>query len=146
MLLGWLFPVLEEVAELADGLNLFIYSGGGGFLQGAGEEVKGVEEAICVSVGWFREVVMAELNGVGDKGRFFGGVDDLEAAVVLQGGADVEAVAGAEGPGGADERLVVDKYAASDGAEGGGVEVEGFIEVLPIGSDGGDGGLAEEVE
>ena len=42
LLLGWLFPVLEEVAELADGFNLFIYSGGGSFLEGAGEEVKGV--------------------------------------------------------------------------------------------------------
>ena len=38
---------------------------------------------------------MAELNSVGDKGGFCGGVDYLEAAVVLQGGADVEAVAGA---------------------------------------------------
>ena len=81
--MGWLLPVLEEVAELADGFNLFIYSGGGGFLEGAGEEVKGLEEAICVSGGWLREVVMAELNGVGDKGGFCGCVDNLEAAVVL---------------------------------------------------------------
>ena len=38
---------------------------------------------------------MAELNGVGDKGGFSCGVDYLEAALVLQGGTDVEAVAGA---------------------------------------------------
>ena len=89
---------------------------------------------------------MAELNGVGDKGGFCGGVDDLEAAVVFQGGANVEAVAGAEGPGGAVEGLVVYEYAASDGSEGGGVKVEGDIEVYPCGCEGGDGGLAEEVE
>ena len=77
--MGRSFPVLEEVAELSDGFNLFIYSSSGGFLEGSGEEVKGVEEAICVSVGWLREVVMTELNGVGDKGGFFGGVDNLEA-------------------------------------------------------------------
>ena len=106
--LGWLFPVLEEVAGLADGFNLFIYSSGGGFLEGAREEVKGVEEEIFVSGGWFREVVIAELNGVGGKGGFCGGADDLEAAVVFQSEADVEAVAGAEGPGGAGGGLVVD--------------------------------------
>ena len=121
MRLGWLFPFLEEVAELADGFNLFIYSSGGGFPEGAGEEVKGVEEAIFVSGGWLREVFMEEVNGVRDKGGFCGGVDDLEAAVVLQGRAYVEAVAGMEGPGGAGGGLVVDEYAAYDGAKGGGV-------------------------
>ena len=46
--MGWSLPVLEEVADLADGFKLFIYSSGEGFLQGAGEEVMGVDEAICV--------------------------------------------------------------------------------------------------
>ena len=71
--------------------------------------MKVVEEAIFVSGGWLLEVGMAELNGVGDKGGFCGGVDDLEAAVVFQGGADVEAVAGAEGPGGVGGGIVVDE-------------------------------------
>ena len=57
--------------------------------------------------------------------------------VVLQGGADIEAIAGAEVSGGAGGGLVVDEYAASDGTEGGGVEVEGAIQVLPSGSEGG---------
>ena len=48
--------------------------------------------------GWMRKVVMAEFNSVGDKEGFGGGVDNLEAAVLFQGGADVEAVADAEGP------------------------------------------------
>ena len=78
-------PLKSSHVELADGFNLFIYSGSGSFLEGAGEEVKGMEEAICMSGGWLREVVMAELNCVGDKGGVFGGVDDLEAVVVLQG-------------------------------------------------------------
>ena len=86
MRLGWSFPVLEEVLELADGFNLFIYSGGGGFLEGAGEEVKGVEEAICVSVGWLLKVVMVELNGVRDKVGFSCSVDYLESVIFFQGG------------------------------------------------------------
>ena len=42
-----------------------IYSGGGGLLQGDGEEVEGVYEPIGVSGGWLRLVVVAEINGVG---------------------------------------------------------------------------------
>ena len=45
----------------------------------------------------------------------------MEAAVVFQGGANVDAVTGAEGPGGSDGGLGVDEDAAADGAEGGGV-------------------------
>ena len=108
--------------------------------------MEGVDEAIFMCDGWMRKVVMAELNSVGDKDGFGGGVDDLEAAVVFQGGADVEAVAGAEGPGGAAGGLVVYEYAESDGAKGGGLKVEGDIEVFPCRCEGGDGGLAEEVE
>ena len=89
---------------------------------------------------------MAELNGVRDKDGFCCGVDYLEAAVVLQGGADVVTVAGAEGPVGACGGLVVDEYAASNGAKGGGVKVEGGIEVFPSGSEWGDSGLADKVE
>ena len=70
----------------------------------------------------------------------------MEAELVFQGGANVEADTGAEGPGGAGGGLVVEKYAASDGAEGGGVKVQGDIEVFPSGSERGDGGLAEKVE
>ena len=105
-----------------------------------------MDEAIYVSGGCLREVVMAELNSVRDKGGFYCGVNYLEAAVVLQGWDDVEAVAGAEGPGVAGGGIVVDGYAASNGAKGGGVEVEGVIEVFPSGNEGGCSGLAEEVE
>ena len=70
----------------------------------------------------------------------------MEAAVLFQGRADEEAVAGAEGPGGAGGGLIVDEYTASDGAKGGGVKFSGAIEVFPCRCEGGDGGLAEEVD
>ena len=50
---------------------------------------------------------------------------------MFQGGADVEAVAGAEVPGVSGGGLGVDEDAEAYGAEGGGVEVDGAIEVLP---------------
>ena len=80
---------------------------------------------------------MAGFNSVVDKEGFGGGVNNLEALVVFQGGDDIEAVAGAEVLGGLGVGLVVDKDAAADGAEGGGVEVEGAIEVFPCGCEGG---------
>ena len=95
-----------------------------------------MEELIFVRDGWIRKVVVAEFNSVGDEEVFGGGVEDLEVEVVFQGGADVEAVAGAEGPGGSGGGLVVDEDAEANGAEGGGVKVEGIIEVLPCGREG----------
>ena len=139
-------PVLEEFAESTDGFNFFVWNSGGGFPEGAGEELEGMEEAIFVCDGWMRKVVRVEFNSVGDKEGFRGGDDNLEAAVLFQGGDNIEAVAGAEGPGSAGGGLVVYEYAKSDGAEGGGLGVEGSIEVFPCGCEGGDGGLEEEVE
>ena len=69
--------------------------------------MEGVEEAIFVCDGWMRKVVMVELNSVEDNEGFGGSVDDLEAAVVFQRGADVEALAGVEGPGGSGGGIVV---------------------------------------
>ena len=141
-----MFPVLEEVAESADGVELFVNNSSGGLFEGAGEEVEGMEDSIFVRDGWMRKLFVVESNSVGDEEGSGGGVDDLESAVVFQGGADVEAVTGAEGPGGSGGGLVVDEDAAANGAEGGGVEVEGDIEVLPYRREGGNGGFAEEVE
>ena len=42
--LGRIFPVMEEVAESVDGVELFVENCGGGLFEGAGEEVEGVEE------------------------------------------------------------------------------------------------------
>ena len=65
---------------------------------------------------------------------------------MFQGGANVEDVAGVEGPGSLVGGLGVEEDEAADGAEGGGVKVDGAIEVLPCGREEGDVGLAEEVE
>ena len=124
-------PVLKEVAELAYGVELFVDNSGGGLFEGAIEEVEGVEESIFVRDGWMHKVVLAEFKSVGDEEGFGGGDDNLKAAVVFQGGANVEDVAGAEGLGVSGGGLVVDEDAAADGDKGGGVKVEGAIEVIP---------------
>ena len=77
-----------------------------------------MEKLIFVCDGWMHEVVVAEFNSVGDEEGFGGGVDDLTAAVVFQGGDEIEVVGGTEFPGGSGGGLVVDEYAAADGAKG----------------------------
>ena len=39
-------PAGEEIAQLGDGLELFVVGGGGGVLEGAGEEVEGVDYSV----------------------------------------------------------------------------------------------------
>ena len=60
-------PVLEEVAESTDGIKLFFSNICDGLFESAGEELEGMKESIFVCDGWKREVVVAELNSVGDE-------------------------------------------------------------------------------
>ena len=73
----------------------------------------------------------------------FGGcVNDVEAAIVGECWADVEAIAASVGPGLALAGFVVDDYWATNWAEWCGVKVEGAVEVFPSGYGGGYGGLS----
>ena len=64
--------------------------GCGGVLEGARQEVECVDDSVLWSDLWLGEVVVEDFDGVGDEGGLGGDVDDLEAAVVLEGGADGE--------------------------------------------------------
>jgi len=74
---------------------------------------------------------VAELDGVREEGGFGNLVDDVEAAVVLGGVANIESIAASVIPGCTGRGLVVDEDATAQGADGGGVVVEGAVEVLP---------------
>ena len=119
--MGRMLPVMEEVAEAADGVELFFDNSNGGLFEGTGEEVEGMEDSIFVRDGWMREVVVEEFNSVGDEEGFGGCVDDLEAAMVFQGRANIEAFKVAQGSGGSGGGLVIDEDAAANGAKGGGL-------------------------
>ena len=89
-----------------------------------------MDDAVAFGDCWLREVVVQELDGVGEEKRLGCAVDDAEAAVVVKRGADVEAAAAAEVPRLLDVRLFVDDNGAADGSKGCGVEVERAVEVL----------------
>ena len=74
---------------------------------------------------------MAELDGVREECGFGNLVDDVEAAVVLGGVANIESIAASVIPGCTGRGLVVDEDATAQGADGGGVVVEGAVEILP---------------
>ena len=80
------------------------------------------------------KVGMAELHGLGVKQCLGGGVNDVKAAVVLEGRTDVEAATATEVPGVVVVDQVVDEDPATGRAKGDGVKVEGPVVVF-IGGD-----------
>ena len=117
-----------------------------GVLEGARQEVEGMDNSVLWSDFWLGEVVVEDFDGVGDEDCLGGGINDLEAAVVFEDGADGEASAAAVVPYFVGTRLGVDDDRAAERGDGRGVEFERTVEFLPGGDDGGDVGLPEEVE
>ena len=120
--------------------------GRGGVLEGARQEVEGVDNSVLLSDLWLGEIIVEDFDGIGDEGRLSGGINDLKAEIVLEGGADGKASAAAVVPCFAGDRLGVDDDRAAEWGDGRGVEVEWPVEVFPGGDSGGDIGLLEEVE
>ena len=70
----------------------------------------------------------------------------MEAAVVVECGADAESLAAAEVPRSTCSWLVMDYDRAAHGAHGGGIEVKMSVVVFPGRNGRGDVGLAKEVQ
>jgi hypothetical protein len=95
----WFLPPNEEVAESGYCMELGIACGGGSIGDGIGDGVMAVDNG----VGWCDcrdgEVVMKEVNCVGDAEGLGFDINDAMAAVMLKGDANVESVRAAEVPG-----------------------------------------------
>ena len=120
--------------------------GGGGVLDCTGEEVEGVDNAVAFSDCWLGEVLVQELDGVGEQECLGGAIDDIEAAIMFECRSNVEPAAAAEVPIFADAWFDVDDDRASNWYQRGGIKVEGAVEVLPCRNCWGESGLLEEVE
>ena len=92
------------------------------------------------------QLIMPKLDDVGEEEHFGGAIDNVEAAEVMEGRADVESMAAAEVPGITGAWFVVDGDATAGRPNEGGVVVERAIELVPGGNVGSKGGLEEEVE
>ncbi len=143
---AWLLPPTEEVMESGYCMELGIACGGGIIGDGIGDGVKAVDNGVGWCDGWDGEVVMTEVDSVGDAEGLGFGIDDAMAVLMLKGDADVASVRATEVPGAASGWLIVGDDRAAKWEERGGIVVEGAIEVFPGGHAWCDGGLAEEIE
>ena len=87
---------LKKGVEAVDGVQLLGSGTFCGVLESVGQEVDGMEDAVFISDSGLGEVVVAELYSFRVEQRLGGGVDNMEVAVVLKCGPDVEAVAATE--------------------------------------------------
>jgi hypothetical protein len=120
--------------------------GEGSIVDGVGDGVKAVDNGVGWCEGQDGEVVMAEVDSVGDAEGLGFGIDDAMAAVMLKGDTNIESVRAAEVPGVASGWLIMGNDRAAEWEERGGIVVEGAIEVFPGRHAWCDRGLAEEVE
>ncbi len=93
---AWFLPPTEEVAESGYCMQLGIPGGRGSIGDGIGDGVKAVDNGVDWCDGWDGEVVMMEVNHVGDVEGLDFGIDGPMAAVMLTGAAaEVPDVVGA---------------------------------------------------
>jgi hypothetical protein len=137
---AWFLPPTEKVTESRNCM------GGGSIGDGVGDGVKAVDNGVGWCDGWDGEVVMTEVDSVGDAEGLGFVINDAMAAVMLQVDANIESVRAAEVPGAASGWLIVGDDRAAEWEERGGIVVEGAIEVFPGGHAWCDRGLVEEVE
>ena len=78
-----------------------------GIFDSAREEVERMGDAVLFGDCWLVEVLMQEFDGVGEQETLGGAVNNVEAAVVLDFGCNVELSAAAEVPSSSDVRLGV---------------------------------------
>jgi hypothetical protein len=139
---AWFLPLTEKVTESGNCMELGVACGGGSIGDGIGDDVKAVDNGVGWCDGRDGEVVMTEVNSVGDAEGLGFGIDDAMAAVMLQGDTNVETVRATEVPGAASGCFIVGDDRAAKWEERGCIVVEGAIEVFPGGHAWCDGGLA----
>ena len=105
-----------------------------------------MEDAVFVYDSRLGEVVVAEFDSVREEKGLGGRFDNMEAAVVIEGGVDVEAIAASEGPRSTCDGFIVDDDRAYDEAKGSGIKVEGAVVVFSGGHFRGEGGLTKKIE
>ena len=112
----------------------------------SGEKVEGVDYAVALADSGLGQAVVHEFDGVRVKQRLGGGVGHVEAAVMVECGANVESLAAAEFPRPPHSWLVVDYDRVAQGAHGSCIEVKRAVVVFPGRNGRGNVGLVKEVQ
>ena len=126
------FPLLQQAAQFADGVELGGTVDGRGVGDGARGEVEGLCDAIFKSYGWLGQVGVEKLHRVrSDDDLGFAAIDQGPAPVMVECWTDVEASAPSLIPRLALVWLGVGDDLAAHGAERGGGEIKRAIEIIP---------------
>jgi hypothetical protein len=104
---AWFLPPTEEVTESGYCMELGIACGGGSIGDGIGDCIKAVDYGVGWCDGQDGEIVMTEVDSVGDAEGLGFGINDALAAVMLKGDANVESVRATEVQGAASGWLIV---------------------------------------
>jgi hypothetical protein len=110
----WFLPPTEEVTESGYCMELGIAGGGGSIGDGIGDGIKAVDNGVGWCDGRDGEVVMMEVDHVGDAERLGLGLNDAMAVVMLKGDANVESARAAEVPGAVGGWLIVGDDGAAE--------------------------------
>ena len=94
-----------------------------GVFDGTCEEIEVMDNEIFRCEDSLDQVIMPELDGVGEEDHFGGAIDNMEATEVMEGRADFESMAAAEVPGLTGAWFVVDGDSTSGRPNWGGVVV-----------------------
>ncbi len=103
----WFLPPTEEVAGSGYCMEMGVACGGGSIGDGIGDGIEAVDDGVGWCDGRDGEVVMTEVNSVGDAEGLGFSIDDSMAVVMLKGDANVESVRATEIPGVASGWLIV---------------------------------------
>ncbi len=97
---GFLSPT-EEVAKSGYCMELGVAGGIGSIGDGVGDGIEAVDNGVGWCDGWDGELVMTEVDPIGDAEGLDFGIDDKMAAVMLKGDTNVESIKAVEVPGAA---------------------------------------------
>jgi hypothetical protein len=89
---AWFLPPTEKVTESGNFMELGVACGGGSIGDGVGDGGKAVDNGVGWCDGLDGEVVMTKVDSVRDAEGLGFGINDMMAAVMLQGDANVESV------------------------------------------------------
>jgi hypothetical protein len=98
---AWFLPPTEEVMESGYCMELGVACGGGSIGDGVRDGIKAVDNGVGWCDGQDGEVVMMEVDSVGDAEGLGFDINDAMAVVVLPGDTNVESVRDVEVPGAA---------------------------------------------
>jgi hypothetical protein len=139
-------PRLKKILQIGNDINLGDPCWWRSILEGASHDLQAMDDLVFCRERWDNAVGMMEFSYFGDDLALGVAFDQLEAAIRVQGGPDVEVYLGTVVPQMPGGRFDVDQDRTFHWSERGLVEIKGVVEELPRGDARVEGGLLQKIE